>query len=191
MGRVHMYTGLHFFLCEGDCDYDSHCDAGLICFQRDGLSPVPGCNGNGQISYDYCVSKQTVVPSVTTTHAPSATPTVVPSVTTTHVPSATISQSPTTATAPTACIDRKDSTGKFSWVNSHGIRVELTCEDLHKPHYKHSHQHWHIDWRCEKSKKIREKYCPERCKICVNVLSTMAIYDVTETHLITNGPHAV
>ena len=43
-------------LCEGDCDNDSQCEAGLKCFQRIGLSLVPGCNGNGDTSDDYCVS---------------------------------------------------------------------------------------------------------------------------------------
>lgn len=40
--------------CEGDCDDDSECEDGLVCFQRDGLSPVPGCIGEGRYGYDYC-----------------------------------------------------------------------------------------------------------------------------------------
>ena len=42
-------------LCEGDCDYDSDCKAGLRCFQRDGLAPVPGCSGDGLGGWDYCI----------------------------------------------------------------------------------------------------------------------------------------
>jgi len=51
-------------ICEGDCDYDSHCEAGLICFQRDesdGHSPIPGCNGYGYFDYDYCVLQPSAV----------------------------------------------------------------------------------------------------------------------------------
>ena len=33
--------------CEGDCDSDSQCIGSFICFQRDGLTNVPGCVGNG------------------------------------------------------------------------------------------------------------------------------------------------
>jgi hypothetical protein len=41
-------------LCEGDCDNDGDCADGLKCFQRTGLTPVPGCSGSGKIDYDYC-----------------------------------------------------------------------------------------------------------------------------------------
>lgn len=27
----------------------------MICYQRDGLEPVPGCEGLGTASYDYCI----------------------------------------------------------------------------------------------------------------------------------------
>jgi hypothetical protein len=43
--------------CQGDCDSDSDCHGGLVCFQRDGLEVVPGCQagGSGDVSgYDYC-----------------------------------------------------------------------------------------------------------------------------------------
>ena len=36
--------------CEGDCDYDSDCAAGTLCFHRDGSESVPGCSGG--TSYD-------------------------------------------------------------------------------------------------------------------------------------------
>jgi len=58
MGMVTKIMTTAYFnnqLCEGDCDDDSHCEAGLICFQRNGLSPVPGCNGNVEMDHDYCV----------------------------------------------------------------------------------------------------------------------------------------
>lgn len=42
-------------LCQGDCDSDADCDPGLVCFQRDDYTPVPGCNGEGVENYDYCV----------------------------------------------------------------------------------------------------------------------------------------
>ena len=41
-------------MCEGDCDYDSDCDAGLRCFQRDGYEAVR-VFGSGKKGWDYCV----------------------------------------------------------------------------------------------------------------------------------------
>ena len=43
--------------CQGDCDKDAHCAAGLICKQRNGYTAVPGCKpgGAGDVSgKDYC-----------------------------------------------------------------------------------------------------------------------------------------
>ena len=43
--------------CEGDCDNDSHCAAGLKCFQRENREKIPGCRegGSGDTGhYDYC-----------------------------------------------------------------------------------------------------------------------------------------
>ena len=40
--------------CNGDCDSDTDCGPGLICFQRSGYTPVPGCSGAGRNNYDYC-----------------------------------------------------------------------------------------------------------------------------------------
>merc|ERR1719215_313964 len=49
--------------CQGDCDRDSDCDAGLFCFQRDSSSQVvPGCKagGIGDVgAYDYCAKDAT------------------------------------------------------------------------------------------------------------------------------------
>lgn len=41
--------------CQGDCDNNQQCLGVLECHQRDGIPPVPGCSGNGNSSYDYCV----------------------------------------------------------------------------------------------------------------------------------------
>lgn len=43
-------------VCEGDCDKDSHCDFGLVCFQRNGTATVPGCTGEGGSGLDYCIT---------------------------------------------------------------------------------------------------------------------------------------
>ena len=50
--------------CEGDCDNDSHCEADLICFQRDGNELVPGCSGGqGDSSRtDYCIDPSDLPP---------------------------------------------------------------------------------------------------------------------------------
>ena len=41
--------------CEADCDDDGECDSGLMCYQRDGDEPVPGCNGTPRSGWDYCI----------------------------------------------------------------------------------------------------------------------------------------
>ena len=33
--------------CEGDCDKNADCQQGLVCYQRDQHSPVPGCSPGG------------------------------------------------------------------------------------------------------------------------------------------------
>lgn len=40
--------------CQGDCDKDDDCTAGLKCHQRDGTTSVPGCAGEGGKDWDYC-----------------------------------------------------------------------------------------------------------------------------------------
>lgn len=45
---------LYFVLPLADAD----CLDDMVCFQRDLLDPVPGCLGEGQISYDYCIVSQ-------------------------------------------------------------------------------------------------------------------------------------
>eukprot|EP00980_Cylindrotheca_fusiformis_P017051 scaffold5231_cov83-Cylindrotheca_fusiformis.AAC.6 len=43
--------------CEGDCDSNDDCEAGLICFQRDENESVPGCSGGSSDGSrtDYCI----------------------------------------------------------------------------------------------------------------------------------------
>jgi hypothetical protein len=41
--------------CEGDCDSDSDCEQGLVCFQRSNYGPVPGCSGSDYSHSDFCV----------------------------------------------------------------------------------------------------------------------------------------
>ncbi|CAB9521159.1 beta-induced protein ig-h3 [Seminavis robusta] len=57
-------------LCQGDCDYDWHCDEGLVCFQRNKNDVVPGCRGGETFDADtdFCV------PATPTTQAPSLPP---------------------------------------------------------------------------------------------------------------------
>jgi len=45
-------------MCEGDCDTDSECQEGFACFQRDGLTSVPGCSGQGSKDADYCYAPE-------------------------------------------------------------------------------------------------------------------------------------
>ena len=42
-------------LCQGDCDSNDDCQPGLICFQRNGTEPVPGCSGTDSTRTDYCI----------------------------------------------------------------------------------------------------------------------------------------
>jgi len=41
-------------MCQGDCDSDWNCDFGLNCFKRADDRMVPGCQGAGIYSVDYC-----------------------------------------------------------------------------------------------------------------------------------------
>ena len=45
-------------ICEGDCDNNAECQAGTICFQREGSEPTPGCSGEENPSMndeDICI----------------------------------------------------------------------------------------------------------------------------------------
>lgn len=62
-------------LCEGDCNTDSDCEAGLVCFQREHYDAVPGCSG-GESMYsraDFCVYNQTTL-------RPTSAPTGLPAI---------------------------------------------------------------------------------------------------------------
>ena len=88
-------------LCEGDCDKDDHCAEGLICFQRDENTTVPGCIGGetDNKKTDYCIldpygpgyDQPTPMPSTT----PSSTPSDEPSPTPSAHPSLTPTDQPT------------------------------------------------------------------------------------------------
>lgn len=60
-------------LCQGDCDKDADCKEGLLCFQRDGLTQVPGCDGAGESGIDYCYDPN-LNPIATPTNSPVANP---------------------------------------------------------------------------------------------------------------------
>ena len=45
--------------CHGDCNNDSDCAAGLLCFHRSGFEVVPGCEGSGTKRTDYCAVRAT------------------------------------------------------------------------------------------------------------------------------------
>ena len=49
--------------CQGDCDNDDECGEGLICMQRSGDEPVPGCVGSPGTGTDYCVPSETTAPT--------------------------------------------------------------------------------------------------------------------------------
>jgi len=46
--------------CEGDCDTNEDCQGDLQCFERTGIEPVPGCEGNGKGGQDYCFDPDTL-----------------------------------------------------------------------------------------------------------------------------------
>eukprot|EP00980_Cylindrotheca_fusiformis_P021309 scaffold8211_cov117-Cylindrotheca_fusiformis.AAC.5 len=57
--RLEESTDFPLGLCEGDCDKNSDCQDGLICFQRDELEDVPGCIGGSRDNSrtDFCIRK--------------------------------------------------------------------------------------------------------------------------------------
>ena len=48
--------------CAGDCDKDSDCAGNLKCWERDGFTSVPGCNGIGVKDWDYCYDPVDALP---------------------------------------------------------------------------------------------------------------------------------
>ena len=62
--------------CQGDCDYDSHCDAGLLCYHDD---VPPGCYGSPSDGlYDYCYDPNWSSPSTPTTGPTTTFPSLEP-----------------------------------------------------------------------------------------------------------------
>ena len=57
---AHSKVKRKLFVCEGDCDKDSHCEDGLVCFKRnsDDAPPPPGCTGTPYQDMDYCTYPQ-------------------------------------------------------------------------------------------------------------------------------------
>ena len=57
--------------CEGDCDSDSHCESGLVCYHRnhnDTTDIPPGCSGTPYWDADYCYEDGGSVPTPPTTY---------------------------------------------------------------------------------------------------------------------------
>jgi len=52
VGEDHVVGALG--ICQGDCDDDSDCALGLICFERENDEAVPFCPGTGPPGKDYC-----------------------------------------------------------------------------------------------------------------------------------------
>ena len=46
--------------CMGDCDLDSHCAAGYVCYQNHYHTVIPGCIGAPKEAMDYCVKETDV-----------------------------------------------------------------------------------------------------------------------------------
>ena len=48
----------------GDCDFDDDCAEGLVCFQRNAGTAVPGCSAGNQESFqtDFCVDPSAMDP---------------------------------------------------------------------------------------------------------------------------------
>ncbi|KAG7370868.1 serine protease [Nitzschia inconspicua] len=63
--------------CEGDCDHDSDCKAGLYCFHKapGQVVDVPGCKGTDTSNTDFCVRKTTRMPTRQPTRRPTQIPT--------------------------------------------------------------------------------------------------------------------
>ena len=55
--------------CQGDCDNDSQCEGSLLCYQRDEIEAVPGCEGGESDTSrtDYCIDPVTAEGITTTT----------------------------------------------------------------------------------------------------------------------------
>ena len=79
-------------MCQGDCDDDSDCAAGLTCMERNGIQEVPGCVGAGESGHDYCYNAGNPV-----TPAPTSSPTETPTKSPTEKPTESPTGSPTSS----------------------------------------------------------------------------------------------
>ena len=73
--------------CQGDCDWDSDCENGLICFQNNAYDAPPGCSGTPSQYMDYCYDPlwdgfATTEDEMSYTLSPSYAPTAEPSMST-------------------------------------------------------------------------------------------------------------
>mmetsp|Transcript_28095 Transcript_28095/g.62539 ORF Transcript_28095/g.62539 Transcript_28095/m.62539 type:complete len:633 (-) Transcript_28095:1481-3379(-) len=66
--------------CQGDCDNNGDCAAGLECFQRDLNEPVPGCYGLASLGRDYCYDPADGGADAAPVAAPEAAPVAAPTV---------------------------------------------------------------------------------------------------------------
>jgi len=116
------FSDLPLQRCQGDCDRDSDCADGLICYERPrGDTSIPGCFGVSVTRTDFCVdlnwsqssfasdltsdptTRPTSTPSQSTSSTPSqretldptSLPSILPSLSPTHIPTETKTRSPT------------------------------------------------------------------------------------------------
>ena len=112
-------------VCEGDCDRDSDCAEGLKCFQRDGYTEVPGCDGLGNSGTDYCFDPSVTV-SPTTSPTISASPTDMPSNSPTYNPTTSPTNSPTSSPTVAPTVTANSPTGPPN-DNTRGGFAKLGC----------------------------------------------------------------
>ncbi|CAB9505702.1 expressed unknown protein [Seminavis robusta] len=69
VGNGQIFDTYPLTICKGDCDFDEDCAAGLRCFHRRALEPVPGCDTKtpGAFGADYCVKERYMVDAFNST----------------------------------------------------------------------------------------------------------------------------
>ena len=84
-------------MCQGDCDYDSHCRTGLKCYHSSthgrSLKIQTGCEGKTEGVHDYCYKPP---PTAAPTRFPTRNPTAKPTAFPTRTPTAFPTRTPTT-----------------------------------------------------------------------------------------------
>ena len=76
-------------------DSDSQCEGDLVCFQRDSVEAVPGCDGTGSSGWDYCYKPDTLSPTVLSTPIPTNSPTDKPTLKVEEPPTSNSTSNPT------------------------------------------------------------------------------------------------